>query len=127
MNNKPISRGLKYTFLVHFIVGLVFGLLYLLIPSVWLNMFGIQVADDFPYRTIGAAILGFTASSWFCYQAGVVSKVKIVVLAEIVWAVLATLVILFALLFQGYPTAGWINAIIMGAFAIAFILFNPKE
>jgi len=125
--NKPISSGLKYTFLVHFIVGILFGVIYLLVPSFWLNMAGIPAVDDLPYRLIGAAILGFSASSWLSYKAAVVAKVKIVVLAEIVWTVLATLVILYALIFQGYAAIGWMNAVIMAAFAIAWIVFNPKE
>jgi hypothetical protein len=125
--NKPISSGLKYTFLVHFIVGLLFGLVYLLVPGFWLNIAGIPAVDDLPYRLIGAAILGFSASSWLSYKAAVVAKVKILVLAEIVWTVLATLVILYALIFQNYPAIGWMNAVIMAAFAIAWIVFNPKE
>jgi hypothetical protein len=80
--DKPISSGLKYTFLVHIILGLLFGLVYLFVPSVWLNMAGIQITDDLPYRTIGSAILAFTASSWWCYRTAVVARVKIVVLTE---------------------------------------------
>jgi hypothetical protein len=32
---KTISQGLKATFLVHFVVGLIFGLIDLLIPGLW--------------------------------------------------------------------------------------------
>ena len=125
--DKPISNGLKYTFLVHVVVGLFFGLTYLLYPSLWSSMMGITVEYDLTDRAIGAAVLGWAATSWFCYRAGVVGKVKIVVLGEIVWTALASLVMLYGLLFQGYPSLGWINAIIMAAFAVAFIVFNPKE
>lgn len=125
--DKPISNGLKYTFLVHVVVGLFFGLTYLLYPSLWSNMMGITTEYDVYDRMIGAAVLGWTATSWFCYRAGVVGRVKIVLLGEIVWTLLATLVILYGLLFQGYPALGWLNAIIMAAFAVAFIVFNPKE
>jgi hypothetical protein len=125
--DKPISSGLKYTFLIHFIVGLFFGLTYLLYPSLWTGMSGIAVEYDMTDRVIGAAVLGWSAMSWFCYRAGVVGRVKIVVLGEIVWTVLATLVILYALLLQGYPSFAWMNAVIMAAFAVAFIVFNPKE
>ena len=90
-------------------------------------MTGITAEYDLTDRVIGAAVLGWTATSWFCYRAGVAGRVKIVVLGEIIWTGLAALVMLYGLLFQGYPPLGWLNAIIMAAFAVAFIVFNPKE
>ena len=124
---NKISAGLKMLFLVHFVLGLALGLLYLLIPDTFLGLFGITLADSFPYRTIGAAVLAFTASSWYCYKAAEWEKVKIVVQAEIVWAVLAALVGLYGLLFLGQPAAYWINVIIMAGFAAAFIYFYMKK
>ena len=122
-----ISSGLRTLFLVHFVVGLVFGLLYLLIPGIFMGWFGIPVPDDLPYRIIGAAILAFTASSWYCYKAAEWERVKIVVLAEIVWTVLNVLVGLYGLLFAGAPSAEWISAIMMAGFAVAFTYFYSKK
>ena len=122
-----ISSGLRTLFLVHFVVGLVFGLLYLLIPGIFMGWFGISVPDDLPYRIIGAAILAFTASSWYCYKAAEWERVKIVVLAEIVWTVLNALVGLYGLLFAGAPSAEWISAIMMAGFAVAFTYFYSKK
>ena len=48
---------------------------------------------------------------------------KIVVQAEIVWTILATLTMLWAVIIVGLPTALWMNVIIMGAFAVAFTTF----
>ena len=124
---NKISSGLKTLFLVHFVIGLVFGLAYLLIPGLFLGWFGMPVSDTLPWRTIGAAILGFTASSWFCYQAAEWDKVKIVVQMEIVWAVLAALVGLYGVLLAGQPAVAWINVIIMAGFAAAFIYFYGKK
>ena len=92
---NKISAGLKMLFLVHFVLGLAFGLVYLLIPDTFLGMFGVTLTDSYPYRTIEAAVLAFSASSWYCYKAAEWEKVKIVVQAEIVWTVLAALVGLF--------------------------------
>jgi hypothetical protein len=124
---NKISSGLKMLFLVHFIVGLVFGLPMLLIPGIYMAWFGMFVPDVEPYRMVGAAILAFTASSWLCYQAAEWNKVKIVVQAEIVWTVLATLALSYGLLFARQPAAEWINAIIMAGFAVAFIYFYIKK
>jgi hypothetical protein len=124
---NKISSGLKTLFLVHFIFGLVFGLAFLLIPKIFMDLFSMSVPNVEPYRLVGAAILAFAASSWFSYQAADWNKVKIVVQAEIVWTVLATLVLLYGLLFARQPAAEWINAIIMAGFAVAFIYFYSKK
>ena len=122
-----ISSGLKLLFLVHFGVGLVFGLLYLFNPAMVLGWARMTAPDPLPYRIIGAAVLAFTASSWYCYQAAEWEKVKIVVVAEIVWTVLNVLVGLFAVTFAGAPAGEWINIIIMAGFAAAFIYFYIKK
>ena len=124
---NKISAGLKMLFLVHFALGLAFGLIYLLIPDTFLGLFGVTLTDSYPYRTIGAAVLAFSASSWYCYKAAEWEKVKIVVQAEIVWTVLVALVGLYGLLFLGQPAAYWINVIIMAGFAAAFIYFFTKK
>ena len=90
----------------------------------WLGM---VVQDEFPYRIIGAAVLAFTASSWYSYQAAEWERVKIVILAEIAWTVLNVLVGLFGLIFSGLPTTEWINADHYGRLWSPFIYFYSKE
>jgi len=122
---KQIPYGLKITFLVHLIAGIIFGLGQLLIPEIMMGMisFFIQEPTISMFRMVGAAVLGFTTSSWFGYKETLWDRVKIVVQAEIVWTILATLTMLWALIFVGLPTALWMNAVIMGAFAVAFTTF----
>src|SRR5512136_2623870 len=122
-----ISSGLRLLFLVHFVAGLIFGLLYLFIPGTFLGWLGVTVPEDLPYRVIGAAVLAFTASSWYCYKNPEWERVKIVVLAEIVWTVLNALLTLYGLVFAGAPAANWINFVIMAGFAAAFIYFYYKK
>ena len=124
---KQILPGLKITFLVHVVVGLFFGLIYLLVPAWWGDLIGWPMPDPDLWRTLGAATLGFTASSWFAYRATGWERVKIVVQAEIVWTILATLVLVLGLLFAGLPAIGWLNAVIMGGFAAAFSFFYSRQ
>jgi hypothetical protein len=120
---KQISPGLKTLFLVHAIVGIIFGLAYLLMPDAWGSLTGVPMEDPGWYRAIGAAILGFAASSWLAYREAAWDKVKIVVQMEVVWSILGTLVALWGLLFAGFPTADWLNALVLGGFAAAFSYF----
>jgi hypothetical protein len=118
--NAQLSQGLKTTFLVHFIVALLFGLGFLLIPVAVGSIYGLNVQEPEIYRLLGGAMLGFAISSWLSYKAAGWESVRIVVAMELVWTILGTLVMLYALLFTGFPALGWINAVILAAFAIAF-------
>lgn len=120
---KQISKGLKYLFLVHGILGVIFGLGNLLVPNLLPSMFGAGLPDPEPYRAVGAAILGFTASSWLAYMETAWERVRIVVVAEIVWTILCTLALLWLLFAQGFSVAQLGNAVIMGGFAAAFCYF----
>ena len=124
---KPLSSGLRLTFLIHFIVGAITGLVFLLIPEVWGNLVNWPMPEPATYRLIGAAILGYTAGSWFAYRATAWNQVRIVVQMEIVWTILGTLVLVWALLFAGLAVAAWMNAIALAAFAVAFTYFYFRD
>jgi hypothetical protein len=119
MGNK-IPAGLKNLFLIHFIVALVFGLGYLFVPQTTLGIVGIQTQEAEIYRLLGAAMLGLGYGSWLAYRETAFERVRIVVGIEVVWAGLGTLVMLYALLLAGLPAGGWLNAIILAAFAVGF-------
>ena len=101
-----ITQGLKITFLIHFVVGLVFGLIDLLIPELWGDLTNWPVQDPTMYRLVGAAILAFAASSILAYRETDWDKVILIVRTEIVWTALATLVFLVALIFGDAPAIG---------------------
>jgi hypothetical protein len=122
-----LTQGLKTTFLIHFIVALLLGLGFLLIPDVLGNWYGLKVQDWTAYRLLGGALLGFGVSSWLSYKANSLESVRIVVVMEIVWPALGALVTLYALLFVGFPALAWINAVILAAFAIAFGWFYFRK
>ncbi len=124
---KQISTGLRTTFLLHFIVALVFGLVYLLIPEIFGSLVGWQIQDTAVFRLLGVAVLGFGLSSWLAYRTDAWEKVRIIVQQEIFWTVLGTLVTLIALLSGALPAIGWLNAIILAAFGAAFIVFYRRH
>lgn len=126
--DKPVTNGLKTLFLIHAVVGLIFGLGYLIIPQQvadWLSMpFG---NDDVMMRTVGAAILGFSASSILGYLAQEWREVKIVVQAELVWTLLATALAMWAVLSETWPVIGWLDVALMAFFFLGFGYFYWRE
>jgi hypothetical protein len=124
---KQIPYGLKITFLVHVIVAGIFGLVFLLIPEMFGGMMGAPIKEPSTFRLLGAALIAFAASSWFAYRETVWERVKIVVQMEIVWTILGVLATLWGLMFEGLPTTDWMNVLILGAFAVAFIFFYSRR
>ena len=121
MNNK--MKGLKTTFLAHFIVGGVFGIILLIVPDFWGSMSGQALLEPVIYRGMGAAILGFAFSSWLAYRDTQWEKVKITVLMEIVWATLFVIVNIYGILSGQLPPLDWVNVVVVGGFGIAFAMF----
>jgi hypothetical protein len=123
---KKVKPGLRITFLVHFIVALIFGLTYLLIPELYGELVGFPALQPEIYRALGAAVLGFAAGSILAYRETNWEKVIIVVRMVIVWAVLGTLAMLWGLIFGDLPPNGWLTAAIFAGFAVAFsVFYNP--
>jgi hypothetical protein len=125
--DEQIPYGLKITFLVHFVVAVVFGGGFLLIPEMLTGMLGARTMEPSTFRLVGAAMLAFAASSWLAYRQPVWEKVKIVVQIEIIWTLLGVLATLYGLIFEGLPAADWMNVVILGAFAVAFIFFYSRR
>jgi amino acid transporter len=90
-------------------------------------MMGAPIKEPSTFRLLGAALIAFAASSWFAYRETVWERVKIVVQMEIVWTILGVLATLWGLMFEGLPTADWMNVLILGAFAVAFIFFYSRR
>lgn len=121
--NKPISRGLKTTFLVHTVVGTMYGLLFLIDPQIWARLSGIPIDPIDPYRLLGAALLAFAVGSWLAYRETQWERVRITVQVNILWSALAALIILRDIFAVGLPPIEWLNVAILTAFAALFSFF----
>ena len=123
---KKISPGLKLTFLAHAICALAFGLIYLFVPDAWGDLVNWPAPETASYRLLGAAMLAFGASSVLAYREVDYDKVILIVRTEIVWTALATLVLLWALIFDGAPAIGWLYVALMAVWTVLFsIFYNP--
>lgn len=127
--DRQVSSELRFTFFVHAIVSTVFGLIYLLIPVDWGNWTGqpLDARAAVYARLVGAALLALGVSSWLAAFNRNWREVILVVRLEIVWTVLAALVLLWAIVSGVTSGVSLIYLILMAAFAIAFSVFYSPE
>jgi len=139
--NAPISGRLKLVFLIHAIVGVILGLGYLFIPVTMGGWFGLTLEGTVFEHLVGVAILSLGLSSALAYFQTRFESVKLLVQLEIIWTLLATILLVWgALNIDQFPNmiAGevstaqlwvWVDTVIMGLFFLAFAgcyLFDEK-
>jgi hypothetical protein len=124
---KQISTGLKNLFLIHFIFGTLFGVIFLFFPLIYGNIINWNVRDPGAFRLIGAAMIGISFTSLLAFRNPVWEKVRIIAVLEIVWPGLGALATVWAILFEGFPPIAWMNAAILALFAIFFLIFFMRE
>jgi len=123
---KEISTGLRYILLVHFILGIIIGIVFLFFPEQYCLLFGIVISDHGMYRLIGAASLALGFSSYLAYKKNDWDIVKLFVQMELVWLVGANVGMIWWLTTNG-PIMAWVIEIMFIIFLGAFLLFYFQE
>ena len=121
---KNIPSGLKIVFVVHMVVGAIFGVLFVLILELWGNLIGWEGKDPLIHWFLGAAVWGLTASSWFAYREKLWERIKIAVQMELVWLILGALISLYGFFLADAPALGsWLYFVVFAGLAAAFSFF----
>ena len=138
--DKPISSGLRTTFLVHWIFAGILGAALLLVPGRLLSLLGwvpqmvplpqselsvpgTTFIDATMTRALGAALLALAFSSFLGWRAGKWGEVSLLVQTELVYCVLALLALitrLFLTTDRPMPVIGYVMMLVLLAFAIAW-------
>ncbi len=121
-----MNQNLRYTFLAHAVVCLVFGIAFVLVPATVASMYGMKEYDPFTARVLGAALLALALSSWASFRAALWGEVRIVVQMEIAFTVIGTLATLYALLVDAAPALAWGNLVIFVVFGALWIYFYTR-
>jgi hypothetical protein len=109
------------------IIFAVMGLITLLMPQLLGTMAGVKILEPETFRTVGAAMLAFATGSALAYRQKSWEKVKIIVIMEIVFGVLAALALIWGLITGALPVSDWSNVVITGGLTVAFIVFYFKK
>jgi hypothetical protein len=116
-----MSKTLKTLFLVHAVVGVIFGLPMLIAPGRFLTALGWAPIDPIVSRLLGAALLAVSWSSFRGWQADERAQVGLLVEMEAAFCVLGCVGLLRHLLFSAFPFLPWLVFGILAVFAVAWI------
>ena len=120
-------KGLKIVFLVHFVLGLIIGFIFLFIPELYCDVVGYTITDKGTFRLIGAASFSLGFSSFLAYRSNDWDKAKLFVQMEVIWLILASGALFYWVIFEEGPVAGiWIFGMFLG-FLLAFIYFHIQQ
>ena len=86
-----MTNSLRYIFLIHFFVSLIFGIVFFVSPEYITTVTGWPFLDPVAGRVLGSMFLGWAFTSLFGYRATDYSEVKILVLGEIIWTLFASI------------------------------------
>ncbi len=138
---KKVSKELKRTFFLNFIVSLVFGVLLFFMPNIYLGWFGISYPPFPPFPPFvfgglfGGALLAFASASFFAWKETEWEKVKIIMIMHIVWNMFGAFVFFWAVIYLSpdprfylaYKIMNLIYLIVFFAFLAAFIYYYAKH
>jgi len=122
MEEREVSKLLKIALLIDIITGIFFGFLMLLIPEIYSDMIGWPYLDPVVSRLFGAALFGFTTMSCFAYREKTWDRVKNIVIMDIVYLLLGTIVVVLSQFIFELPIANWTNIVVYVMLLALFII-----
>ncbi|MDO8055529.1 MAG: hypothetical protein Q6361_01590 [Candidatus Hermodarchaeota archaeon] len=118
---------LRITFLIHIIIGFIFGLGLLILPDLIMTTFGFSFSDPVP-RMMGAMMLALTMGSILALMTKEWARVKILVEIELIWSILGTIVVAYHMLMPPLLNIyGWILAALLLVLFFLFLLSYYME
>lgn len=123
-----MSKGLKYTFLVHAILEFLMGVAFIFIPETMMGWMNWTPVDPNMDRVYGAVLVAIGVGSFLGFRATDWEQVRIVVRIQNVATALYFLVALYTVLFLDMSAAAWSGVAWGVVFGVLFGYFGraPK-
>ncbi|TFG29397.1 hypothetical protein EU527_15860 [Candidatus Thorarchaeota archaeon] len=114
---SPIS---KYVFLLHFIVGLIFGAFWFLLPEYWSTLVD-WPAEYASGRIVGMATIMMAVGSILAYRKTTWDQIEIYVVMELVFNILGAVGMLWNVFTLTLPVMAWVLTGLLGLFSVLFL------
>lgn len=118
---EQYSTFLRITFLIHVIIGAIFGICLYIIPQIFLPLLGMTFLDP-ATRILGAIMLALSIGSVLALATKEWTRVRIIVEVEIFWCILG-LIGAIVHLFMAPQLSLLAGTIIVAILAILLFLF----
>ena len=111
----------KYVFLLHFIVCVVLGAFWFILPEYWSTVSGWPV-EYAAGRIVGMATLVMSVGSLLAYMKTTWEEVEIYVIMELVFNILGAVAMFWNMLTVAIPVlVGWAIIGLLGVFSVLFL------
>ena len=118
-NSSDVPKSLRYWFVVHFIIDIIFALPLLLLPGKFMAFIGWSTVDPIMSRLVGAALLGIGTESLLGRNANR-DVFKAMLNLKIIWSSAAVVGIGLGIA-DGGPQIAWL---FLGIFAVFCVLWT---
>ena len=115
------SRGLRILLLVYAILWAIYGVIHVVAPQL------VQAIDPPVERILGAAVVVFALGAGLAYFERAWSRVRLLVLSQIIWMILYAILMAWGILAGGITPSAWPPTIIAGVFAILLVVFYVRQ
>ena len=115
-----IPTTAKYVFLLSFIVALVFGAFWFLMPEYWSTLTGwpVEYASG---RIVGMATLMVAIGSFLAYQKTTWEQIEIYVIMGLIFNILGAIGMLWSIFTVTLPVVAWALIGLLGLFSVLFL------
>ena len=116
-----IARECRIFLCIDFIIGLVFGLIFILIPELFLNFINWGSFDPVAMRILGIAIIALGSGSLIASFEDTWKEVRAIIEMEVIWLLFGEIILIVCHLVFFFPWEAWFIDVIMIALLIGFI------
>jgi threonine/homoserine/homoserine lactone efflux protein len=120
-----VPKGLRFWFVVHFVLDVIFAIPLLLFPKETLQFFGWTQIDPLATRLVGAALMGIGVESLLGRNA-TTEAFRAMLNLKVIWSLSAVFGITLSMVQGGPPVFGWAVLAIFGSFSILWISYRLR-
>jgi len=119
------KRVVRILFLVDFLIGLTFSILFIFFPEIILNFINWPLTDSVSVRMFGGALLALSGGSFLAMFKDEYKEIQLILEIQIFWLIIGEGILAFSHYSYGFPISAWyLDAIFIALFVCFIIVLN---